>query len=169
MSKKFPDFIPHVTKLKEGQPAPWFEAKDHNGKPVTLEKLKGKKVILYFYPKDDTPTCTKEACNFKTNYLKLKKLGFEIIGVSPDTEKKHQKFRIKYKLPFRLIADIERELIYAYNVWGEKLFMGRILTSVCRTTFVIDENGIIEKIILKVKSAEAAEQVLDELDMGNSF
>ncbi len=161
--KKFPDFVPHTTSLKEGIEAPDFEAKDHNGRNVSLEQFRGRKVILYFYPKDDTPTCTKEACNFKTNYRKLKKWGFEVIGVSPDPEKNHKKFREKYKLPFRLIADIEHDLIKAYDVWGEKLFMGKILTSVCRTTFVIDEEGKIEKVITKVKSGEAAQQVLDEI------
>ena len=165
MAKKFPDFIPHLTKLKKGRLAPAFEASDQNGRKVTLENLKGRKTILFFYPKDDTPTCAKEACNFKTNYSKLKKMGFEVIGVSADTEQKHQKFREKYKLPFRLIADIEHQLINAFDVWGEKLFMGKILTSICRTTFVIDENGMIEKVISKVKSGEAAEQVLEELGM----
>jgi thioredoxin-dependent peroxiredoxin len=152
----------HVTSLKEGMKAPAFKAKDQDGNTVSLKDLKGKKVVLYFYPADDTPTCTNEACNLRDNHAKLKRAGYIVIGVSPDTEKKHKKFIDKYKLPFTLLVDPDLEIIKAYDVWGKKKFMGREFDGVIRTTFVIDETGVIEKVITKVKSREHTEQILEK-------
>ncbi len=138
--------------LKEGDQAPAFNSVDQDGHEVILSEFKGKKVILYFYPKDDTPGCTAEACDFRDNYASLQSKGFEVIGVSPDSEAKHSKFIHKYDLPFTLLADTEKEVIQAYGVWGKKKFMGREYDGVHRSTFIIDENGVIEKIITKVKT-----------------
>lgn len=151
-----------MTHLKAGDKAPSFEAKDQNGNIVKLSDYKGKKLILYFYPKDNTPTCTTEACNYKDNYSMLSKKGYEVIGVSADSEKKHQNFIAKFDLPFTLISDIAMKVINAYGVYGPKKFMGKISDSIHRETFLINEKGIIEKVIEKVKSKEAAEQVLAE-------
>jgi peroxiredoxin Q/BCP len=150
----------HYTKLKAGDKAPDFKAKDQNGKVVSLKDFKGKKLALYFYPNDDTPTCTKEACNLRDNYSSLKKKGYAIVGVSADTETKHTKFIAKYDLPFALLADVDMKVINAYDVWGEKFFMGRTFDAIIRTTFVIDEKGIIEKVITDVKSGNHAEQII---------
>lgn len=150
-----------MTHLKEGDKAPGFTAKDQNGKDVTLSDYQGKKVILYFYPKDNTPGCTMEACNFRDHYQDLQEKGFEVIGVSADTEKKHQNFINKFELPFTLIADTDRKVIEAYGVWGLKKFMGREFDGIHRETFVINENGMIDKIITKVKNKEATKQILD--------
>jgi thioredoxin-dependent peroxiredoxin len=150
----------HSTGLKEGMTAPAFKAKDQDGREVSLKELKGKKVVLYFYPADDTPTCTTEACNLRDNHAKLKKAGYVVIGVSPDTEKKHKKFIDKYKLPFTLLADPGLEIIKAYDVWGSKTFMGRTYDGLIRTTFLIDEKGKIEKVITDVKSKKHTEQIL---------
>ena len=147
--------------LKEGDKAPDFQGIDQNEKTVSLSDYKGKKLILYFYPKDDTPGCTAEACNLRDNFSVLKKEGFELLGVSPDDPKKHKKFIDKYSLPFPLIADTEKEILNAYGVWGPKKFMGREYDGVHRTTFVIDEAGKIEKIIAKVNTKAHAEQILD--------
>ncbi len=149
-----------MTHLKEGDKAPDFTSTDQSGKQVSLSDFKGKKVVLYFYPKDDTPGCTKEACNFRDNYKQLQDEGFEVLGVSADTEKKHQKFVEKYDLPFTLLADTDKEVINAYGVWGKKKFMGREYDGIHRETFVIDENGKIEKVFTKVKTKEATEQIL---------
>lgn len=149
-----------MTSLQPGQPAPDFNTTDQNGNTVSLKALKGKKVILYFYPADDTPTCTKEACNFRDNYKALQKQGYEVLGVSADTEKKHQKFAAKYGLPFQLLMDEDRTIQNAYEVYGPKKFMGRDIVSIHRITFVIDEQGTIQKVISKVDSANATEQVL---------
>lgn len=151
-----------MTHLKAGDKAPSFEAKDQNGNIVKLSDYKGKKLILYFYPKDNTPTCTTEACNYKDNYSMLSKKGYEVIGVSADSEKKHQNFIAKFDLPFTLISDIDMKVINAYGVYGPKKFMGKISDSIHRETFLINEKGIIEKVIEKVKSKDAAEQVLAE-------
>jgi peroxiredoxin Q/BCP len=151
----------HVTRLKAGEKAPDFKEKDEKGNLVSLKDFKGKKLVLYFYPNDDTPTCTKEACNLRDNYSLLKKKGYKILGVSADTEKKHQKFIKKYELPFPLLSDPEMNVIKAYDVWGPKLFMGKIFDTIARTTFVIDEKGMIEKVITKVKSGEHAAQILE--------
>ena len=149
----------HSTRLKTGAKAPDFRVKDQNGKWRTLADFKGKKLVLYFYPKDDTPTCTNEACNLRDNYKELKRKGYEVLGVSADTEKKHTKFIQKYALPFSLLADEQMDLIRAYDVWGEKLFMGRIFDGIVRTTFIIDGKGIIEKVITNVRSKEHAAQI----------
>ncbi|WP_421750557.1 thioredoxin-dependent thiol peroxidase [Croceimicrobium sp.] len=149
-----------MTHLKEGDKAPDINAEDQHGNAIKLSDFKGKKVVLYFYPKDDTPGCTAEACNFRDNYQTLKDKGFELIGVSADTAQKHQKFANKYELPFALIPDTEKEVIQAYGVWGLKKFMGREYDGIHRETFVIDEEGKIAKIYLKVKTKEATEQIL---------
>ena len=139
-----------------------FKGKDQDGKWVSLEDFKGKKVVLYFYPKDDTPGCTAEACNLRDNYEELLKKGFKVIGVSADNEKSHKKFTEKYNLPFPLIPDTDRKVIEAYGVWGEKKFMGRKYDGIFRTTFVISEVGIIESVITDVKTKDHTEQILAE-------
>lgn len=149
-----------MTHLKEGDTAPDINAIDQNGETLKLSDYRGKKVILYFYPKDNTPGCTAEACNFRDNYKELQDRGFAIIGVSADSAKKHQNFITKYELPFPLIPDTEKEVIEAYGVWGLKKFMGREFDGIHRETFVIDEEGKIEKIYKKVKTKEATEQIL---------
>jgi peroxiredoxin Q/BCP len=151
----------HIITLKAGDKAPDFKAKDQDGKIISLKDFKGKKVALYFYPEDDTPTCTKEACNLRDNFNLLKKKGIVVLGVSPDTEKKHKKFETKYSLPFTLVADPDREILNKYGVWGWKKFMGREFMGTHRTTFLINEKGIIEHIIEKVKSGSHAQQILE--------
>lgn len=148
-----------ATHLKIGDKAPNFQAQNEHEEQLTLESFKGKKLILYFYPKDNTPGCTNEACNFKENYASLKADGFEVLGVSPDSSKKHQNFIAKYDLPFSLLVDDEHNVMKDYGVWGRKKFMGKESTGVLRTTFIIDENGVIEHIIEKVKTKEATEQI----------
>lgn len=150
-----------MTHLQKGDRAPEFSAVDHNGNTISLANYKGKKVVLYFYPKDMTPGCTAEACSFRDEYAQLQQKGFEIIGVSADDAKRHAKFTEKYELPFPLIPDTDHELIKAYGVWGLKKFMGREYDGIHRETFVIDENGLIERVITKVKSKAAAEQILE--------
>jgi thioredoxin-dependent peroxiredoxin len=149
-----------MTHLTEGKKAPAFKAKDQNGKPVSLADYKGKKVVLYFYPEDDTPTCTIQACNLRDNFGLLKKEGFNVLGVSPDEEKKHKKFEAKYDLPFTLIADADHKIIDSYGVWGEKQMYGRTYMGLHRTTFLIDEKGVIRKIFLKPKSKQHTEEIL---------
>jgi peroxiredoxin Q/BCP len=146
--------------LKEGSAAPAFNTKDANGETVSLKDLRGQKVVLYFYPKDDTPGCTKEACSFRDAFSQYKKKGIAVLGVSPDSEASHQKFVTKYKLPFTLLADTDRSIAEAYGVWGEKKFMGRTYMGVHRTTFLIDEKGKIKKIFAKVKPEDHASEVL---------
>lgn len=148
-----------MTHLKPGDKAPVFEAHDQSGNEITLDQFKGSKVVLYFYPKDNTPGCTAEACNLRDNYDDLLKRGYKIIGVSPDSEKSHNKFADKYQLPFPLIPDTEKEIIRSYGVWGPKKFMGKTYDGVHRTTFVISEDGIIEKVITKVKTKDHASQI----------
>ncbi len=152
-----------MTELKEGDKAPGFTAKDQDGNTVSLSDFKGKNVILYFYPQDDTPTCTKEACNYRDNYQSLLSKGFSVIGVSFDTEKSHKKFIKKYSLPFPLIADTDKKIIEDYGVWGEKTTFGRTYMGTFRTTFVIDKKGVISHVIRKVESGKASQQVLDLL------
>ncbi|MCB0544563.1 MAG: thioredoxin-dependent thiol peroxidase [Saprospiraceae bacterium] len=147
--------------LKEGDKAPDFSAANENGQTVSLKDYKGKKLVLYFYPKDDTPGCTAEACSLRDGYPKFMAQGYEILGVSPDSVKKHVKFREKYSLPFSLLADEDHAVSEAYGVWGEKKFMGRTYNGIHRTTFVIDRNGNIEKIIAKVDTGKHAEQLLE--------
>jgi thioredoxin-dependent peroxiredoxin len=127
--------------LKEGSTAPAFKTKDGNGETVNLKDLRGQKVVLYFYPKDDTPGCTKEACSFRDAFSQFKKKGIAVLGVSPDSEASHKKFATKYNLPFTLLADPDREIAEAYGVWGEKKFMGRTYMGVHRTTFLIDRRA----------------------------
>jgi thioredoxin-dependent peroxiredoxin len=151
--------------LKEGTKAPDFTAKNQNGNEVILSSLKGKKVILYFYPKDDTPGCTAEACNLRDNYSHLIAKGFEVIGVSPDEEKSHAKFQTKYQLPFNLVADTDKSILKAYGAWGLKKNYGKEYEGVLRTTYVIDEQGVIIKVIAKVNTGSHSEQILDELGL----
>ena len=148
-----------MSQLKAGMKAPLFEGIDQNGKLVKLIDQSGKKVILYFYPKDNTPGCTAEACNLRDNYNSLLKKGFSVIGVSADSEKSHKGFAEKYSLPFPLIADTSKKILNDYGVWGEKKLYGKTYMGVLRTTFVIDEKGIIEKIIEKVNTADHTEQI----------
>ena len=150
----------HETKLKVGDKAPDLKGIDQNGKIFDTNSIKGKKVVLYFYPKDNTPGCTAQACSLRDNYKKLAKDGYVIIGVSADSPEKHQKFIAKYELPFPLIADEQLELIKAYDVWGKKQFMGKVFDGIIRTTFVINEKGILEDVITKVDTGEHASQVL---------
>ncbi len=147
--------------LKEGDPAPEIEAVDENGNEITLKEYRGNKVVLFFYPKDNTPTCTVEACNLRDNYSELMEKGYKVIGVSADTQKKHQNFINKFSLPYPLIADTDKKVINDYGVWGPKKFMGREFDGIHRTTFVISEKGVIEKIIEKVKAKEHTQQILE--------
>ncbi|GAA0219551.1 thioredoxin-dependent thiol peroxidase [Marinomonas primoryensis] len=146
--------------IEIGQIAPDFSAKDQNGEIITLSQFKGKKVALYFYPRDSTPGCTAQACDLRDNYQTLLEQDFVILGVSTDTEKKHQKFIAKYNLPFPLIADTEKDVHELYGTWQLKKFMGRESMGTVRTTFIIDENGLISDIISKVKTKEHAAQIL---------
>ena len=149
-----------TTKLKEGAKAPEFAVTDGEGNIVRLKDLRGKKVVLYFYPKDDTPGCTKEACAFRDAFSKFKKRGIEVLGVSLDSEKSHQKFAQKFGLPFRLLADTNKKVSEAYGTYGEKKFMGRKYMGNHRMTFLINEKGKITKVFEKVKPDEHAEEVL---------
>lgn len=153
-----------MKNLKPGDKAPDFKQKDEQGEMFQLSKLKGKKIILFFYPRDLTEGCTAESCNLRDHYPMFKKEGFEIIGVSADDEKKHQKFIKKYDLPFTLIADTDQSVCKAYGVWGLKKFMGREFEGIHRTTFIIDEKGNIEEIIRKVKTKDHTNQILEALE-----
>jgi peroxiredoxin Q/BCP len=146
--------------LKEGDKAPDFTAKNQDGETVKLKDLQGKRVVLYFYPKDDTPGCTKEACSFRDADDIFAKKGIKVLGVSIDDEKSHQKFISKYQLPFDLLADTDKEIVEKYGVWGEKSIYGRKYMGTLRKTFLIDEQGKIVKIFDKVKVAEHADEVL---------
>lgn len=150
-----------MIQLKEGMKAPVFEGVDQTGKVINLNDYKGKKVVLYFYPKDDTSACTAEACNLRDNWDSFLKQGFSVIGVSPDSEKSHKKFAEKYSLPFPLIADLSKKIVNDYGVWGEKKMYGRSFLGVLRTTFIIDGKGIIEKIINKVDTDGHTKQIFD--------
>ncbi len=150
-----------MTHLSEGKKAPAFTGKDQNGNQVSLADFKGKKLVLYFYPEDDTPTCTVQACNLRDNFSLLKKNGFTVLGISPDEEKKHKKFEAKYNLPFTLIADANHTIIDKYGVWGEKQLYGRTYMGLHRTTFLIDEKGVIRKIFLKPKSKQHTQEILN--------
>ncbi len=154
-----------MIQLNEGDKAPIFKGKDQNGNEVTLNDFAGKKLILFFYPKDNTPGCTAEACNLRDNYQVLKDKGFEILGISPDSEKSHQNFITKKELPYNLIADTEKEILTQFGVWGEKKMYGRVYDGVHRTTFIISEDGNIEKVIKKVKTKDHAQQIVDDLGL----
>ncbi len=149
-----------MSHLQEGQKAPAFQGKDQDGKTIRLKDFAGKKLVLYFYPQDDTPTCTVQACNLRDNYAALQAAGYAVLGVSPDTVEKHKKFGTKHALPFPLLADVDRKVIDLYGVWGEKQMYGRKYEGLIRTTFVIDEKGIIQFIIRKPKSKQHAEEVM---------
>ncbi|UKN03405.1 thioredoxin-dependent thiol peroxidase [Paracrocinitomix mangrovi] len=151
-----------MTHLKVGDKAPNFSAPDENGNIISLSDFKGKKLILYFYPKDNTPGCTAESCNLRDNYKAMQKQGYEILGVSADTEQKHQNFIEKYDLPFHLLADTDKKVINDYGVWGPKKFMGRTFDGIHRTTFVINEKGVIDEVFTKVKTKEHAEQIMEQ-------
>lgn len=146
--------------LKEGDAAPDFSAINEKNETVGLSDFKGKKLVLYFYPKDDTPGCTAEACSIRDHYQSFLNKGYAVLGVSPDSVKKHVKFQDKYSLPFSLLADENHAVAEAFGVWGQKKFMGRTYDGIHRTTFVIDENGVIERIITQVDTANHAEQLL---------
>lgn len=148
---------------KEGDKAPAFTAKDQNGKTVSLADFKGQEVILYFYPKDDTPGCTAEACNFRDNYQSLLGKGFAVIGVSTDDEKSHKKFETKYSLPFPLLADPDKKIVADYGLWVEKNMYGKKYMGTARTTFLIGGDGVIKKVIAKVDTQNSSQQVLDLL------
>ena len=152
--------------LKAGDKAPDFTVNDQDGNPVKLSSLKGKKVVLYFYPKDMTPGCTAEACGLRDNYASMVRRGYEILGVSTDSEKTHKKFIEKEKLPFRLLADTERRIHDAYGTWVEKSMYGRKYMGTARVTFIIDEKGLIEDIIEKVDTKNHADQILQSRPEG---
>jgi peroxiredoxin Q/BCP len=152
-----------MSELSKGDLAPQFTAKNQNGEDVSLNDFKGKKVVLYFYPKDNTPGCNAEACNFRDNYQFLIGKGFEVVGVSTDDEKSHKKFEAKFDLPFTLIADTEKDLVEKYGVWVEKNMYGKKYMGTARKTFIIDEEGKIEAVIDKVDTKNSSQQVLDIL------
>jgi thioredoxin-dependent peroxiredoxin len=149
-----------ATHLQEGQKAPAFTGIDQDGNKISLIDFKGQKLALFFYPEDDTPTCTIQACNLRDNYSLLTKNGFKVIGISPDDVKSHQKFREKFSLPFTLIADPDHNIINKYGVWGQKKLYGREYTGLHRTTFVINEKGLISKIFLRPKNKAHAEEIV---------
>lgn len=149
-----------MTTLKKGDKAPEFKGLDQHGTLISLESYRGKKVVLYFYPKDNTPGCTAEACSLRDNYEVLLSKGFVVLGVSPDSEKSHLKFIADHNLPFPLIADTDKVIANTYGVWGPKKFMGRTYDGIHRTTFVIDENGFICEVIEKVDTKNHAGQIL---------
>lgn len=151
-----------MSKMPEpGSKAPDFTVNNQDGEPVKLSSFKGKKVVLYFYPNDETPGCTAEACNLRDNYKVLQKKGYEILGISSNTEKQHQKFIKKEKLPFQLLADTEKKVHEKYGTWVEKSMYGRKFMGTARVTFIINEKGIIEEVIHKVKTGDHAQQILD--------
>ena len=150
-----------MTTLKEGDKAPDFTSKDEQGNIVKLSDYKGSKLVLFFYPKASTPGCTAEACNLSDNYQDLTNKGYKVLGVSADSEKKQQNFKNKYNFPFPLLADEDKTVINAFGVWGPKKFMGKEYDGIHRTTFVIDENGVIENVISKVKTKDHAAQILE--------
>ncbi|MBJ59451.1 MAG: thioredoxin-dependent thiol peroxidase [Flavobacteriales bacterium] len=150
-----------MTKLKIGDNAPDFCVLNENNDKISLSNFKGKKLILYFYPKDSTPGCTAESCNLRDNYSELLDLGYEVLGVSADNSASHKKFIANNELPFHLLSDTEKEVINAYDVWGPKKFMGKVYEGIHRTTFVIDENGLIERIFTKVNTKEHTAQILE--------
>jgi peroxiredoxin Q/BCP len=154
-------FKNHETRLQQGVKAPKFKGIDQNGKQISSIEFKSKKLVLYFYPEDNTPTCTVQACNLRDNFTLLKKAGIEVIGVSQDNSEKHKKFETKFSLPFRMIADTDLTVIKAYDVWGKKKFMGKIYDGIIRTTFLINENGVIAHVINRPDTKNHSGQILD--------
>lgn len=152
-----------MTHLKSGDKAPELHGTDENGKPISLKNFVGKKLILYFYPADNTPTCTTESCNLRDNFSGLKKKGYAVLGVSPDSAKKHQNFIKKFDLPFPLLVDEDMKTIKAYGVWGMKKTFGKEYEGLIRTTFVINEKGVIEQVIDKVESKRHSDQILEAM------
>jgi thioredoxin-dependent peroxiredoxin len=152
-----------MTQLQPGDKAPLFSAKDQNDQPVKLKDYRGKKLILFFYPQDNTPTCTVQACNLRDNYLLLQQHGLQVLGVSPDPVASHKKFETRYQLPFPLLADPDKIIIDAYGVWGEKQLYGRKYMGLHRTTYLIDEKGIILKIFIRPKNKQHAEEIIAAL------
>ena len=153
-----------MAELKKGDKAPDFTVSDQAGKQVALSSYRGSKIILYFYPKDDTPGCTAEACNLRDNFAELSSQGFVILGVSPDKESSHQKFISKYELPFTLLSDPQQQILKAYNAWGMKSMYGRKYVGVLRKTYVIDEQGDIMAVVEKVNTKDHTKQILEELN-----
>lgn len=151
----------YTTKLKKGDKAPDFNCRNEKGDKVTLKEYKDTKLILYFYPKDKTPACTNEACDLRDNYKTLKENGYEVLGVSADDEIMHAKFIKKYDLPFSLLADTDKQVIKDYDVWGEKKFMGKVFDGIVRTTFIIDTEGKIERVITDVDTKNHTKQILN--------
>ena len=154
-----------MTQLKEGDKAPVFSGINQDGEKVTLADYQGKKLVLFFYPKDNTPTCTVEVCNLRDNYELLQERGFELLGVSADSERKHQNFISKYNLPFPLLSDKDHTVLNQYGVYGPKKMFGRLLNGIYRTTFVIDEQGGIEKVITDVKAKSHTQQILEAVEV----
>lgn len=154
-----------MTELTVGMQAPAINSRDQDGNPISLDQFEGKKVVLYFYPKDDTPGCTAEACDFRDNHQALLDKGFIILGVSVDDEESHKKFVSKHSLPFPLLADTDHQIVNDYGVWGEKNMYGKKYMGVNRRTFIIDENGVIKGIIRKVDTKNASAQVLELLSV----
>lgn len=147
--------------LQPGAEAPDFTVNDQNGKPVSLRDFRGKKVVLYFYPKDNTPGCTAQACNLRDNFSEIQRKGVVVLGVSTDSDKSHKKFEEKYKLPFTLLADTEKEIVEKYGVWGEKKFLGKTFLGTKRTTFLINESGNIDHVIEKVDTKNHTAQIVE--------
>ncbi|MBN2614064.1 MAG: thioredoxin-dependent thiol peroxidase [Bacteroidales bacterium] len=152
-----------MANLNIGDQAPDFKLLNQDGESVSLSQYKGKKVIVYFYPKDDTPGCTSEACNFRDNYEYWQKQGYEVLGISPDNVASHKKFQDKYNLPFPLLSDVDKETIKAYGAWGLKKLYGREYEGLIRSTFLIDEDGKITETFMKVKTKEHTEQIIKKL------
>lgn len=151
-----------MPELKEGELAPAISARDQNGELITLEEYRGKKVVLFFYPKDNTPGCTAEACDLRDNYSRFREQGFEIVGVSADSEKSHLNFIAKHELPFRLISDPDLKVLQDYGAWGEKKLYGKTYMGILRKTYLIDKDGYVEKIIGKVLTKEHSKQIFSE-------
>lgn len=154
-----------MTHLNEGDKVPYFEANNEKGELISSESLLGSKYVLFFYPKDDSPGCTKEACSIRDNYNSLNKRGYKIFGVSPDNEKKHQKFIDKYEFQYSLLADPEKKMINDFGLWGPKKFMGREIVGVHRTTFIISTSGTIDKILKKIKTKEYGNEIIEALEL----
>jgi peroxiredoxin Q/BCP len=148
--------------LTEGQKAPAFSGKDQNGNKVSLADFKGKKLVIFFYPEDDTPTCTEQACNLRDNFSLLEKNGFAVVGISPDDVQKHARYHARYNLPFTLVADPDHKIIDKYEVWGEKNMYGRKYMGLFRTTYVVDEKGVILKVFKKPKVRQHAEEIVEK-------